>query len=132
MLKWANVHTPRPHVYTFPLQEEKPHIQNTADDKMSYKHQSADVCNPRLSQLPSDGVLRNDVRTDETLSDISWWRYSFGLEKKMTAVRAGSYSHRLEGSVCPHTYPTFLLRPSCLPEKMGINKKRRKSEVIYP
>ena len=67
--------------------------------------------------------MRNDIRTDETLSDISWWRYSFGLEKKMVAVRAGSYPHSLEGSVCPHTHPTLLLRHSCLPEEMGVNKK---------
>ena len=77
--------------------------------------------------------MRNDIRTDETLSDISWRRYFFGLENRMASVRAGSYSHRLERSVCPHTHPTLLLRRSCLPEKMGINKKkRRKSEVIFP
>ena len=65
-LKWediqAHVHTPRPHVYTFPLQEIKDtkcrvYINMADVDKMSYKHQSSDVCNPRLSQLPSGGVL---------------------------------------------------------------------------
>jgi hypothetical protein len=100
-------------------------------DKMSYKHQTSDACNPRLSRLPSGGVLCEmmyvPMKHRHFMVEIF-----FGLEKKMAAVRAGSYSHRLEGSVCPHTHPTLLLRPSCLPEKMGMNKKRRKLEVVYP
>jgi len=88
-------------------------------DKISYKHQTSDVCNPRLSRLPSGGVLCEVIYVPMRIFPTFHGGDIFGLENKMAAVRAGSYSQRREGSVCSHTHPILLLRPSCLPEKNG-------------